>query len=247
MTIDARSEVRPTTFDEDLLCSAGAGLRPLPEADRARLVTIADEFAAGFRALGRVEKGVSIFGSARTPRDASEYALAREVAACLGRSGFAIITGGGPGIMEAANRGARDAGTLSVGCNIELPHEQEPNPYLDIELRFRHFFARKVMFVRYASAFVIFPGGFGTLDELFEALTLIQTDTIPDFPVILVGSREWDGLVDWLRATVLEHGRVAQADARLLYRADRPEHICRVVEAACVRQRGLVAARPTTT
>ena len=134
-----------------------------------------------------------------TPRDHPHYALVREVSACLGRAGYAIITGGGAGLMEAANRGARDAGALSVGCNIELPREQALNPYVDIGLRFRHFFARKVMFVRYACAFVIAPGGYGTLDELFEALTLIQTSTIRHFPVILLGGEEWEGLLEWLR------------------------------------------------
>lgn len=232
----------PASFDEDLLCSAGAGLPPLPGADRARLATIADEFAAGFRALAPVEKGVSVFGSARTGPESPEYALAREVAACLGRSGFAIITGGGPGIMEAANRGASDAGALSVGCNIELPFEQELNAYVDIGLRFRHFFARKVMFVRYASAFVIFPGGFGTLDELFEALTLIQTGKVRHFPVILVGSSEWDGLLEWMQARLVRRGRASAADADLLRRADRPEDVCEIAEAACARQRTLSRA-----
>ena len=233
----------PPTFDEELLCSAGIGLPALPDADRVRLVTIADEFAAGFRALAVVEKGVSVFGSARTPRDAPEYGYAREVAGCLGRAGFAIITGGGPGTMEAANRGARDVGALSVGCNIELPFEQGLNEYVDIGLRFRHFFARKVMFVRYASAFVIFPGGFGTLDELFEALTLIQTHTIRHFPVLLVGSSEWDGLLEWIQRTIVEGGRATRADAGLLRRADSPDEICELVEAACARQRQLVAGR----
>ena len=240
MTADAQA----TTFDEDLLCSAGAGLPPLADADRARLRTIAEEFAAGFQALARVEKGVSVFGSARTPAEAPGYRLAREVAACLGRSGFAIITGGGPGIMEAANRGARDVGALSVGCNIELPLEQRLNEYVDIGLRFRHFFARKVMFVRYASAFVIFPGGFGTLDELFEALTLIQTEKIRHFPVVLVGSSEWDGLLEWIRARIVGRGRASATDAELLHRADRPEQVCEIAEAACARQRRLADARP---
>ena len=227
------------TFDEELLCSAGAGVPPLPNADRTRLATIAAEFEAGFRALGRIEKGVSVFGSARTQPEAPEYRLAREVGACLGRSGFAIITGGGPGIMEAANRGARDAGALSVGCGIELPSEQRLNHYVDIGLRFRHFFARKVMFVRYASAFVIFPGGFGTLDELFEALTLIQTQTIRHFPVILVGSSEWDGLMEWIAAKVIAPGRASAEDAALLRREDRPEEICATIEAACAMQRNV--------
>ena len=146
----------------------------------------------------------------------------REVAATLGRAGFAIITGGGPGLMEAANRGARDAGALSIGCNIELPREQGLNPYVDIGLEFRHFFARKVMFVRYACAFVICPGGFGTLDELFEALTLIQTGTIRDFPVVLLGAGEWDGLLDWLRHRALADGRISLEDLELPAAGRRP-------------------------
>src|SRR6202035_2561906 len=155
---------------------------------------------------------VTFFGSARTPPEHPHYAMVREVAAALGRAGFAVITGGGGGLMEAANRGAQDSGATSVGCNIELPHEQKLNAYVDIGLTFRHFFARKVMFVRYASAFVIGPGGFGTLDELFESLALIQTGTIRHFPVILLGDGEWDGLLDWLRARALAQGRISASD-----------------------------------
>ena len=179
-----------------------------------------------------------MFGSARTPSDHPDYALAREVAACLGRAGYAVITGGGGGIMEAANRGARDAGALSVGCNIELPHEQKLNPYVDIGLRFRHFFARKVMFVRYASAFVICPGGYGTLDELFESLTLIQTHTIRHFPVILVGDGDWDGLLQWLREERAPlRGGSTPGTSRSLHRVERPEEVCAIVDAARRRQR----------
>ena len=156
-------------------------------ADAERIHDIAAELARGFDALAGIGPAVTVFGSARTPPEHPDYALAREVGACVGGAGYAVITGGGGGLMEAANRGARDAGALSIGCNIELPREQKLNPYVDIGLRFRHFFARKVMFVRYASAFVICPGGYGTLDELFESLTLIQTHTIRHFPVILVG------------------------------------------------------------
>ena len=155
----------------------------------------------------------------------------------LGRAGYAVITGGGGGIMEAANRGARDAGALSIGCNIELPREQKLNPYVDIGLRFRHFFARKVMFVRYASAFVICPGGYGTLDELFESLTLIQTRTIRHFPVILVGDGGWDGLVRWLETSALPHGRIDREDLELLHRVASPEEVCAIVDAARRRQR----------
>ena len=183
------------TFDEELLLWLGDEPAGVRAADAERIRDIAAEFARCFDALANVGRAVTVFGSARTPPEHPDYALAREVGACLGRSGYAVITGGGPGLMEAANRGARDVGALSIGCNIELPHEQALNPYVDIGLRFRHFFARKVMFVRYASAFVICPGGYGTLDELFESLTLIQTGTIRHFPVILVGDGEWDGLL----------------------------------------------------
>ncbi len=155
----------------------------------------------------------------------------------LGEAGYAIVTGGGSGLMEAANRGAREAGAVSVGCNIELPREQELNPYVDIGLRFRHFFARKVMFVRYACAFVIAPGGYGTLDELFEALTLIQTATIRDFPVILLGAGEWDGLLEWLHARALAERRIAAEDLAVLHRVSDPSEVCAIVDAACRRQR----------
>jgi uncharacterized protein (TIGR00725 family) len=165
------------TLDEELLLWLGDEPEDVRAADADRVHDIAEEFARGFAALAGVRKAVTVFGSARTPPDHPDYALVRAAAAAVGRAGYAVITGGGPGLMEAANRGARDAGALSIGCNIELPREQALNPYLDIALRFEHFFARKVMFVRYASAFIIGPGGFGTLDELFEALTLIQTRT----------------------------------------------------------------------
>jgi uncharacterized protein (TIGR00730 family) len=210
-------------------------------ADAERVREIAAEFAMGFAALAPVTRAVTIFGSARTRPEHPDYALVREVAATLGRAGFAIITGGGPGLMEAANRGARDAGALSVGCNIELPREQGLNAYVDIGLEFDHFFARKVMFVRYACAFVICPGGFGTLDELFEALTLIQTRTIRDFPVILLGAGEWDGLLEWLRRRALAEGRIGAADLDLLLRADEPEQVLAFVREAHRRQRAQAA------
>jgi uncharacterized protein (TIGR00730 family) len=160
----------------------------------------------------------------------------REVGAALGRAGLAVITGGGGGVMEAVNRGARDAGALSVGCNIELPQEQRQNEYLDIALRFRHFFVRKVMFVRYACAFVIGPGGFGTLDELFESLTLIQTRTIRHFPVVLVGDGEWDGLLDWLRAHALADDRIDTSDLAELRVVSDPDQVAQIVVAAHERQ-----------
>ena len=190
MTHDpATASARAATFDQELLSWLGDEPTAVRAADAARIHDIAAEFAAGFDRLAEIGPAVTVFGSARTPPEDPSYRLMRSIGAALGRAGYAVITGGGPGLMEAANRGARDAGALSIGCNIELPHEQRVNDYLDIALRFRHFFARKVMFVRYASAFVIGPGGFGTLDELFEALTLIQTSTIEHFPVILVGDR----------------------------------------------------------
>jgi uncharacterized protein (TIGR00730 family) len=182
---------------------------------------------------------VTVFGSARTPREHPHYELVRQVGLELGRAGYAVITGGGSGLMEAANRGARDAGALSVGCNIELPLEQEFNDYLDVRLRFRHFFARKVMFVRYACAFVICPGGFGTLDELFEALTLIQTATIEHFPVILVGPSEWDGLLDWLQARALADRRIDARDLAGLRMAMSPAEVVEIVSAARTRQRAV--------
>jgi len=227
----------PPTFDEELLRWLGDEPPNARLADAERVREIAAEFARGFGALAGVTRAVTVFGSARTAREHPDYALVREVAATLGRAGYAIVTGGGPGLMEAANRGARDAGALSIGCNIELPREQSLNPYVDIGLRFRHFFARKVMFVRYASAFVIGPGGFGTLDELFEALTLIQTRTIRHFPVVLLGDGEWDGLLGWLRGHALADGRVAAADLDSMALAAGPAEVLAIVDAAHRRQR----------
>jgi hypothetical protein len=234
----------PQTFDAELLLWLGDEPPGVRAADAERVRDLAAEFARGFDALAEVGRAVTVFGSARTPPEHPNYALAREVGACLGHAGYAVITGGGPGIMEAANRGARDAGALSVGCNIELPHEQALNPYLDIELRFRHFFARKVMFVRYANAFVICPGGYGTLDELFECLTLIQTHTIRHFPVILLGDGEWDGLVTHgfavcarLRARALADRRIDAGDLDVLHQVSQPSDVCAIVDAAHARQR----------
>ncbi len=233
---------RPTgphdqTFDEELLLWLGDEPAGVRAADAERVRDIAAEFARCFDSLAGVGRAVTVFGSARTPPEHPDYALAREVGASLGRSGYAVITGGGPGLMEAANRGARDVGALSIGCNIELPHEQALNPYLDIGLRCRHFFARKVMFVRYASAFVICPGGYGTLDELFESLTLIQTGTIRHFPVILVGDGEWEGLLEWLRARALADRRIDAEDLDVLHQVSRPSEVCEIVDAARARQR----------
>jgi uncharacterized protein (TIGR00730 family) len=224
------------TFDEELLLWLEDEPPDVRAADAERIRDIAAEFARGFDALAEVGRAVTVFGSARTPRGHPDYALAQEVGAYLGRGGYAVITGGGPGLMEAANRGARDAGAMSIGCNIELPREQALNQYVDIGLRFRHFFARKVMFVRYASAFVVCPGGFGTLDELFEALTLIQTQTIRQFPLVLMGGAEWDGLLAWLRERGLADGRIDAADLDLPHVVGHPSQICAIVDAARERQ-----------
>ena len=205
----------PATFDEEILRSfEGAVVETQTEAER--LDRARRELEMGFDALADLGRAVSIFGSARTPPDHPEYAAAREVARRLGERGYAIITGGGPGAMEAANRGARDANARSIGLNIELPFEQHANPYLDTSLEFHYFFTRKVMFVRYASGFVVFPGGFGTLDEAFEALTLEQTDKVFDFPVVLVGTEFWGGLVDWIKERLLDGGKISPGDIDLL-------------------------------
>ena len=235
---DNQSHSHTQTLDEELLLWLGDEPPQVRAGDAERIRDIAAEFGRGFDALARVQRAVTVFGSARTPQDHRDYALTRELGRCLGEAGYAVITGGGPGLMEAANRGARDAGALSIGCNIELPHEQQLNPYVDIGLRFRHFFARKVMFVRYACAFVICPGGYGTLDELFEALTLIQTQTIRHFPAILVGEKgEWDGLLEWLRARALAEGRIGQDDLELLRIAEHPSEVRAIVDEAHARQR----------
>jgi uncharacterized protein (TIGR00730 family) len=230
---------RPSTCDEALLCSPA--LAGLSGDDATRIARLGEEMADAFHALAPVSKAVSVFGSARTSPDDATYGLARETARCLAEAGFAVITGGGPGIMEAANRGAREGGGLSVGLNIELAHEQGLNPYVDLAVWFRHFFVRKLIFVRYACAFVVFPGGFGTLDELFEALTLIQTGKIRHFPVVLSPSAPWDGLLAWLATETLASGRVASGDLALLQRCDEPEQVLRLVVAAHAAQASMAA------
>jgi len=226
-----RAPHRPASSDEELLGAETAAVISLLD-DATRVDRIADELRNGFRALSHVGRAVSIFGSARTPEDDPDYELARELARMLGGRGYSIITGGGPGIMAAANRGAADVGAQSIGLAIELPMEEGVNQWADLALEFHYFFTRKVMFVRYASAFVVFPGGFGTLDELFEALTLRQTQKIAAFPVVLVGTDYWGGMVDWLRERMLADGKISQADVDDLVLTDDLDRVCEIVEAA---------------
>jgi uncharacterized protein (TIGR00730 family) len=200
------------------------------------VLRILGEYVHGFDELAEVAAAVCVFGSARTPADDPMYEAARDLGRRLARAGFAVITGGGPGIMEAANRGAREAGGLSVGCNIELPHEQSLNPYVDVSVNFRYFFCRKTMFMKYAEGFTLFPGGFGTLDELFEALTLIQTGKVKRFPVVLFGSAYWGALVDWVRDRVLAEGKIAPEDMKLFTVTDSTEEACRVIEECYVNE-----------
>ena len=205
--------------------------------DEIRLDRIREEVDRGFDAMRDVDDGVSVFGSARVGEGHRWYDLSREIAACLAKDGFTVITGGGPGLMEAANRGAAEAGGISVGLNIELPMEQEPNPYANRSLHFHYFFARKLIFVRYARAFVILPGGFGTLDELFEALTLVQTHRIRHFPVILVDSGFWRPMLDWIDRSLEDEAMISAGDKELLLLADTPEEVCEHVRRASEVQR----------
>src|SRR6266513_391119 len=199
------------------------------QSESWRVLRITSEFVAGFDHLADVYPAVSIFGSARTKLSNQYYDAAVRTAELLGKSGFAIITGGGPGIMEAANKGARQAGALSIGCNIELPFEQHINPYVDREMTFRYFFVRKTMFIKYSEAFITFPGGFGTLDELLGALTLIQTKKITNFPVILFGTDYWSGLIQWLREKVLTANNIVQEDVDSIRLVDEPEQVRDIV------------------
>ena len=225
----------PSSDDEELL---GAELTSVvsQQTDPERIARMTAELEMGFDRLRGTSRGVSIFGSARTPEGTPEYALAREVGGRLGEAGFTVITGGGPGIMEAGNRGAQEAGGRSVGLNIELEFEQDGNPYQDVALEFHYFFTRKVMFVRYANAFVVFPGGFGTLDELFEALVLIQTHKVRHFPVLLVGSAFWGGLVAWVREQLAERGLISPDDLDLFRVTDDVQEIVAVCAQAAAEQ-----------
>jgi uncharacterized protein (TIGR00730 family) len=195
-----------------------------------RLFRIMAEFVDGFETLARFKAGVSFFGSARAARDGPEYTATYELAKAVSTAGYSIITGGGPGVMEAANRGAFDAGGESIGMNIALPMEQKPNPYIKTLLNFRYFFVRKVMFVKYSQAFVIMPGGFGTLDELFESVTLIQTHKIQPFPVILVGTSFWSPLIRWIEGQLIVNGMISPVDRRILNLVDRPEEVLDIIK-----------------
>ncbi len=217
----------PGTTDQRLLDSRGPS--DWVHTDPWRVLRIQSEFVEGFGLLAQLPRAVSVFGSARTPRDHPEYAAAQQLGGALARAGFAVITGGGPGAMEAANRGASEAGGVSVGLGIELPFEQRLNDWVDIGVNFRYFFARKTMFVKYAQAFVIMPGGFGTLDELFEALTLVQTRKVTRFPVFLYGTEYWGGLMDWIRGTLLPAGKITAPDVDLMRTTDDVDEIVRVI------------------
>jgi uncharacterized protein (TIGR00730 family) len=226
-----RSYVGPVTEDEKLL-QAPREAADFTRTDPWRVLRIMGEFIEGFDNLASVTKGVTIFGSARTHPDDPQYQAAEETARLLAEKGFAIITGAGPGIMEAANKGARSAGGRSIGCNIELPFEQGANPYVDTLINFRYFFVRKTMFIKYSNAFVIFPGGFGTLDEAFEALTLIQTGKIYQFPVIMFGRHYWAGLVRWFQSRVLGEGKISPGDLDLMLLTDDPREAADAVISA---------------
>ncbi|HVG43725.1 MAG TPA: TIGR00730 family Rossman fold protein [Longimicrobium sp.] len=230
-TLNRAARMGAATEDEQLLQSPAAATKAIDftSSDPWRVFRIMGEFVEGFDALAKIGPAVTIFGSARVKPDAPEYQAARETARLLGEAGFSVITGGGPGIMEAANRGAREAGVLSVGCNIELPFEQSVNPYVDLAINFRYFFVRKTMFVKYAEAFIIFPGGFGTLDELFEALTLIQTGKVRDFPVVLFGRAYWGGFLDWIRGVLMAEGKISPEDMDLMTVTDDPAEVVRLV------------------
>jgi uncharacterized protein (TIGR00730 family) len=200
------------------------------EQDTWRMFRIMSEFVEGFEALRNIRPAVTIFGSARTLQNAEDYQLARLLAYSLSKKGFSVITGGGPGIMEAANLGAHEAGGRSVGCNIELPFEQKPNPYINLPVNFHYFFIRKVMFLRYTSAVIVMPGGFGTMDELFEVLTLVQTHKIDPVPIILVDKQYWKGLGDWIKNTILDNRRyIDKGDLDIFHVVDKPEEVVQII------------------
>ena len=226
-TRNKNNQKKEVTQDEQLLATPKQD--EFTRTDTWRVFRIMGEFVEGFDDLATITRGVSVSGSARTPPDDAEYKAAQETSALLVQAGFAVITGGGPGIMEAANRGAMEAGGASIGCNIELPFEQKPNAYQTRTLTFKYFFVRKTMFVKYSTAFIIFPGGYGTLDELFESLTLIQTSKIKNFPVVLFGTDYWGGLMRWVTDVMLKEGKISPEDLRLLYLTDSPAEAVEIV------------------
>jgi uncharacterized protein (TIGR00730 family) len=229
-TVMRRDQVEHSTTDQRLLDSRGS--TEWLHTDPWRVLRIQSEFVEGFGALAELGPAISVFGSARTKRDEPAYALAESLGAKLVAEGFAVITGGGPGVMEAANKGACEAGGVSVGLGIELPFEAGLNAYVDRGLNFRYFFARKTMFVKYAQGFVVLPGGFGTFDELFEALTLVQTQKVTSFPIVLLGTAYWSGLVDWIRGTVLADGNISTWDLEMFRVTDDVDEAVAVMTAA---------------
>src|SRR5215467_9982101 len=232
-----RTFTGPITEDEKLL-QAAQSHDDFRQTDTWRVMRIMGEFIEGFDNLAEVTKGVTIFGSARTHPEDPQYQAAQEVARLLAEAGFAIITGAGPGIMEAANKGAKQGGGTSIGCNIELPFEQGANPYLDTLINFRYFFVRKTMFIKYSNAFIIFPGGYGTLDEAFEALTLIQTGKIYQFPVVMFGRHYWAGLIRWIQSRVLGEAKISPGDLDLILLTDDPREAAHAVIQAWEAQNG---------
>ena len=225
----------PLTPDEELITAQEAAvIHRITDAQRVERMRA--ELEMGFRTLNRLGPAVSVFGSARTQEGSDEYEQGRELGRRLGQAGFAVITGGGPGVMEAANRGAHEVGACSVGLGIDLPFEQGVNPYVDLPVDFHYFFCRKVMFVRYASAFVVLPGGYGTLDELFEALCLIQTGKIQHFPILLVGTDYWSGLMEWLERAVLAQGKIGPSDVRLVEVTDDLDLVVERIRTAAAEQ-----------
>ncbi len=232
-----RGQVQRSTTDQRLLDSIGPS--DWVHADPWRVLRIQAEFVEGFGTLAELGPAISVFGSARVHRDSAEYEQARKVGAGLAAAGYAVITGGGPGIMEAANRGAVDAGGVSVGLGIELPFEQGLNPWVDIGVHFRYFFARKTMFVKYAQGFVVLPGGFGTMDELFEAMTLVQTQKVTAFPIVLVDSGYWGGLLQWMRDTMVGEGKASEQDLQLLQVVDDVEEAIEVIRRSVADVTGL--------
>lgn len=236
-----RKTGRTTTADQRLLDRRGPS--DWAHTDPWRVLRIQSEFVEGFNALAEVPRAVTVFGSARTEENHADYETGRELGAALAEAGYAVITGGGPGVMESANRGACESGGYSIGLGIELPFEQSLNEWVDLGINFRYFFTRKTMFVKYSQAFICLPGGFGTLDELFESLTLVQTGKITQFPIILIGTKFWGGLVDWIRTTLVSEGKISAADVDLIHVTDSVDAAVRIVVDS---QLGEVVVAPRT-